>query len=278
MKERVTLTLDSGLLKRIDQNIDGHEIKNRSHAIELLLLKALGDRKPSKALILAGGEDSSLSSAIGELPKCLAPLGERTIIEHAIELFRRFDIKQIIISAGKHLKALKEHLGDGSQLGVTLTYLEEKAPLGTAGPIRQAKHLLTGPFFVSNADDLKEINLLDLFVFHSEHGGLATIALKTVSDPSAYGVANMTGNHIISFMEKPALRNAPSNLVNAGLYIMEPEVVDYIPEGFSVLERDVFPKLARENQLYGYSFSGRWLGVNTIADYELAKKEWASAQ
>lgn len=278
MKERVTLTLDSSLLKRIDQKVDGSRIKNRSHAVELLLLQSLGDNKPTKAIILAGGEDKVLSKAIGDLPKCLAPLGEKTLIEHAIDLFKRFDVKQIIISAGPYLEDIKEVLGEGKALGVSITYLEEKQPLGTAGPIKQAKHLLHNTFFVSNVDDLKELNLLDMFVFHSEHRSIATIALKTVSDPSKYGVANMTGNHIISFVEKPKKENAPSNLVNAGLYVMEPEILDYIPEGFATLENDVFPKLARENRLTGYTFSGRWLGIDTEKDYKRAQKEWSYPQ
>ncbi len=275
MKERVTLTLDSGLLKRIDQKIDGSRIKNRSHAVELLLLKSMGDRRPTKALILAGGEDFSLKKSIGDIPKCLAPLGDKTLIEHAIELFKRYDVKQIVISAGSHIGDIREVLGDGKKQGVTITYIEEKQPLGTAGPIKHAKHLLTNSFFVSNVDDLKELNLLDMFVFHSEHRSIATIALKTVPDPSKYGVANMTGNHIVSFIEKPSKNHAPSNLVNAGLYVMEPEILEYIPDGFATLENDVFPKLARENRLIGYTFSGRWLGIDTEKDYAKAQKEWA---
>lgn len=278
MKERVTLTLDSSLLKRIDQKVDGSQIKNRSHAVELLLLKSLGDKKPTKALILAGGENKALAKAIGDIPKCLAPLGEKTLIEHAINLFKRFDVKQIIISAGSHLETIREVLGDGKPLGVSITYLEEKRALGTAGSIKLAREHLTNTFFVSNVDDLKELNLLDMFVFHSEHRSIATIALKTVPDPSKYGVANMTGNHIVSFVEKPQKNNAPSNLVNAGLYVMEPEILDYIPEGFATLENDVFPKLARENRLTGYAFSGRWLGIDTEEDYKRAQKEWGVPQ
>lgn len=278
MKERVTLTLDSSLLKRIDQKVDGSQIKNRSHAVELLLLKSLGEKKPTKALILAGGENKALAKAIGDIPKCLAPLGEKTLIEHAIDLFKRFDVKQIIISAGSHLENIREVLGDGKPLGVSITYLEEKRALGTAGPIKLAREHLTNTFFVSNVDDLKELNLLDMFVFHSEHRSIATIALKTVPDPSKYGVANMTGNHIISFVEKPQKNNAPSNLVNAGLYVMEPEILEYIPDGFATLENDVFPKLARENRLTGYAFSGRWLGIDTEDDYKRAQKEWGVPQ
>jgi len=276
MKERVTLTLDAGLLKRIDQKVDGHQIKNRSHAVELLLLKAMGKNKPTMAFLLAGGNDDSLSKVIGSVPKCLAPIGDKTLIEHVINLFKRYGINQLIISAGIHLETIKEFLGDGSSIGVSITYLKEETPLGTAGAIKAAKKYLNNIFYVSNVDELKDINLLDFYVFHSDHRGIGTIGLKTVSDPSRYGVANMTGNHIISFVEKPTAENAPSNLVNAGIYVLDPEIIEYIPDGYASLEKDVFPKLAKANLLFGYSFGGKWMDINSVEDYELAQREWVS--
>lgn len=137
-----------------------------------------------------------------------------------------------------------------------------------------AKSYLTSPFFVANADELKEIDLMDIFMFHKEHKGIATVALTTVDDPSNYGVANLTGNNILDFIEKPRKQDAPSNLISAGLYVMEPEILDYIPEGFARLEYDVFPKIARENKLIGYSFSGQWFDIDSVEDYKRANKKW----
>ena len=109
---------------------------------------------------------------------------------------------------------------------------------------------------------------------HKENKALATIALTTVEDPSQYGVANLKGNRIQAFVEKPRREEAPSNLINAGFYILEPEVIDYIPEGFTMIEKDVFPKLAKEGKLFGYPFDGQWFDTGTMERYELALKKW----
>ncbi|MBI2141594.1 NDP-sugar synthase [Candidatus Woesearchaeota archaeon] len=102
-----------------------------------------------------------------------------------------------------------------------------------------------------------------------------TIALTTVDNPSMYGVARMQGGKILEFVEKPKKDEAPSNLINSGLYMMEPEVLDYIKsDGFSMLEKDVFPKLAQEGKLFGYPFSGQWYNTGTLELYEKAIKEW----
>jgi mannose-1-phosphate guanylyltransferase len=273
MRERVTLTLDADLLGKIDQSIDGHTIKNRSHAVELLLFKAMGSEHPKKAIILAGGKSNVLKPVIGSTPHILAPIKNKPVIEHVIELFKKYGVSEVIISLHHSSEKVKKHF-EGKDLGIKLTFIEEKFPLGTAGPLRLAKSHLTSTFFVANADELKNIDLTDMYNFHREHNGLATIALTTIDDPSKYGVANMTGNHILDFVEKPKKQNAPSNLINAGLYVMEPEVIDYIPDGFARFEYDVFPKLARESRLIGYSFSGQWFALDSVEDYKNADKKW----
>ena len=111
-------------------------------------------------------------------------------------------------------------------------------------------------------------------MFHKENKAAATIALYSVQDPSAYGVAKLQGNRILEFVEKPKKEQAPSNLINSGLYILEPEILDYIPDGFAMLEKDVFPRLAHEGKLYGYPFSGQWHNTGTLELYEKAIKEW----
>lgn len=274
MKQRVTLTIDEDLLKQIDSNIDGHNIKNRSHAVELLLVRALGSRKPTTALILAGGRDDSLREVIGDIPKCLAVIRGKSLLEHTVLLFKRFGINDIMISIRADSHEIKSAIGDGERFGLNIIYIEEEYPLGTAGPLKMAREFINTTFFMSNADELKDIDLTDMYTFHSEHKGLVTIALKTVSDPSRYGVANMTGRQIVSFIEKPNRDNAPSNLVNAGIYIIEPEVIDLIPEGFATLENDLFPKLAAQQKLYGYAFSGKWIGISSVEDYKRAQEIW----
>ena len=275
MKERVTLTLDASLLGDVDRKVDGHKIKNRSHAIELLLMQALGNADvPKVAIILAGGVGTRLQPITFEIPKPLVLVHDRTLLEHQFDLFKKHGIKNIIISIGYKGDKIKHAIGDGRRFGVNVSYVEEAKPLGTAGPLKLAKQLITGTFVTENSDELKDIDLRDMYLFHKENKALVTIALTTVDNPSAYGVAKMQGGKILEFVEKPKREDAPSNLINSGLYMMEPEVLDYIGDGFSMLEKDVFPKLAQEGKLFGYPFSGQWYNTGTLELYEKAIKEW----
>ncbi len=113
-----------------------------------------------------------------------------------------------------------------------------------------------------------------MFAYHKANKGCATIALTTRKDPSMYGVAVMNGNKVISFVEKPPKDNAPSNLINAGLYILDPVVIDYIPEGYARIETDVFPKLASEEELCGYPFGGQWFDARTPEKHKIAEDKW----
>lgn len=274
MKKRLTITLDKVLIKDIDSRIDGYRIKNRSHAIELLLIQALGDHVPKTALILAGGSGTRMRPITYEIPKALMPVQGKTLTEHLIDLFRKNGTKEIILSVGYLKEKIKSYFGDGSRFGVSISYIEEDEPLGTAGPIKKAKNRFTETFIVSNGDELKNIDIREMYRYHKDSGAIVTVALTTVQDPSHYGVARLDGNRITEFVEKPKKEEAPSNLINAGFYIMEPEVLRYIPEGPSMLEKDVFPKLAKEGKLYGYSFSGQWYDTGNFERYERALKEW----
>jgi len=274
MKERVTLTLDANLLREIDRRIDGYRIKNRSHAVELTLMQSLGSSVPKTVLILAGGIGTRLQPITYEVPKPLLTVHDKTLLEHLFDLFKKYGIKNIILSIGYKGDKIKAAIGNGRKFGVNVSYVEEAKPLGTAGPLKLAKPFLNDTFIVSNADELKDLDLMDMYLFHKENKATATIALASVQDPSAYGVAKLQGNRILDFIEKPKKGEAPSNLINSGIYIFEPELIDYIPEGFAMLEKDVFPKLAKEGKLYGYPFSGQWYNTGTLDLYDKAIKEW----
>jgi UTP-glucose-1-phosphate uridylyltransferase len=151
---------------------------------------------------------------------------------------------------------------------------EEDEPLGTAGPLKLAKQLLKETFIVTNGDELKNINIPRMTRLHKRKDALATIALTTVTDPTHYGVARLSGTRILEFVEKTKQDEAPSNLINAGFYILEPEIIEMIPDGFAMLEKDVFPKLAKEGSLRGFPFAGQWFDIGTLESYELAKKKW----
>ena len=274
MKERITITLDDRLLAQIDKRIDGADIKNRSQEIELLLSDALGLNIPSKAVILVGGKGTRLRPLTDKMPKGLIPVQGKPITEHLFDLLKKHGIRDVILSTGHLRDRFRERFGDGSKIGVNISYVEEAEPLGTAGPLRLARSLLKESFIVSNGDELKDINIPRMFRLHRRKDALATIALTSVQDPSAYGVARLDGSRIVEFVEKPKRENAPSNLINAGFYILEPEVLDMIHPGFSMLEKDVFPKLAKEGRLRGFPFAGQWFDVGTHERLALAEKKW----
>ena len=264
MKERVTLTIEKELLERIDQKVDGAKIKNRSHAVEFFLIKALSSNRPRKAVILAGGDNDSLFMKVAGKP----------LVQWNVELLKRHGVKEIMMCISKGNKEIIDTFGDGSKFGLKIRYNEEEFPLGTAGSLKAVFGFMTETVIVCNADELKDIDLDDMYEFHTDGHKICTIALTTVNDPTKFGVALLNGNKIVAFIEKPLQEKAPSKLVNAGLYIVEPDVLKYIPDGFSKIEQDVFPKLASEYRLVGYIFSGQWFSTKTPESLAKAKGEW----
>ena len=270
MKERVTLTLDSEILTQIDQMVDGFMIKNRSHAVELQLFKAMQSDIPKQAIILAAGKEKRLKSR-PEVPFAMLPIHDKPAIEHQIEQFKSYNVKDIMIAVCYDKDKIKGHLGNGSKLGVRIRYIEEDEPSGTATILKKARPYILGSFFVTNSDEIKSINLTDMYLTHKENNALATIALTVVEDPGAYGVVKMDGIRVKEFLEKP--KGEGTNLINAGLYLVEPDVIDMVPEGNSMLY-DIFPKLAEQNKLIGYPFSGQWFDISSDQSYRVAQKEW----
>ncbi len=274
MKERITVTLEQDVIARLDRTIDGVNIKNRSHAMESLLLYAMGRHYPKKAIILAGGKGTRLRPLTLKTPKALLPIAGKTITEHLFDLFKKYGIRDIIMCVGYMKEKIKDYFGDGSKFDIHITYVEEDEPMGTAGPIKLSKNLLDDTFIVSNGDELKDIDIAKMHRLHVKKSALVTDALTTVADPSAYGVAKLSGSKILEFVEKPKPGKEPSNLINAGFYICEPSIIKYIPDGFAMLETDVFPKLAAEGKLRGFPFSGQWFDTGNMERYEKAKKCW----
>lgn len=270
----MTLTIEQNILESVDKKVDGFKIKNRSHAVELLLMKAMDQSRPKIAFILAGGKGTRLRPITNEIPKPMVPLHDKPILQHALDLFKKYGITEIIMSIGYKGDKIKEYFGNGTRFGVNITYVEETEPLGTAGPLNLARQYLTDTFVMCNADELKNIDLSEMYLFHKENAAMATIALTTVADPLVYGVAKLTGSKILEFIEKPEAGKAPSNLINAGLYIVEPAVLDIIPKGASSIERDVFPTIASGGKLFGFPFSGQWFDTGTLERYEEAMKNW----
>jgi NDP-sugar pyrophosphorylase family protein len=226
-----------------------------------------------KALILAGGYATRLRPLSYALPKLLFPVAGRPVLEQTIEHLSSFGVDEVILAVNYLADQLREYFGDEYR-GVRVRYSLEPKPLGTGGPIAFARRFYSKDetLLVMNGDVLSEIDLNAMKRLHESSNALATIALHEVDDPSRFGVVRL-GEHsrIREFVEKPKLIEAPSRLINAGVYLMQPQVIDRIPEGRKVvIEREVFPALADEGGLFGYIHSGTWFDIGSISDFRNA--------
>jgi mannose-1-phosphate guanylyltransferase len=222
-----------------------------------------------QALILAGGEGTRLRPLTSTIPKPVVPLVGRPFIAYMLQWLRRHGIEDVILGCGFMADAVREVLGDGSALGIRLRYLEEPRPLGTGGALKFAEELLEQRFFMLNGDVLTDMDLTAQLEQHERTGARATLALYPVEDPSAYGLVRChEDGSVQEFLEKPGLDEIDTNLINAGAYILERDVLDGMPPaGTNVsIERELFPTLVGRG-LFGYEASGYWMDIGTPARY-----------
>lgn len=228
-----------------------------------------------KAVILAGGFGTRLRPLSCTRPKLLFPILNQPLLDWTLKDLAKSGIEEVILAVNYMADAFVNRYGQ-SKYGMKLDYSGEEKPLGTGGAIKKAEVFInyTEPFFASNGDVFANINYKELARKHEENGALATIALHPVDDPSRYGTVELTeSNKITRFVEKAARGREPSNLVNAGIYVLDPKIFSYIPSGRPVsIEREVFPKLAEEGRLYGYAFNGIWLDIGERLDYLKANR------
>lgn len=276
-RHRVTITIRGDLLNSLDRLVDHQKIRNRSHAVEYLLNRSLG-HETRQAVILASGTGVNMRPFTYEVPKPLIPVHGRPILEHTIELLRNHEIRDIVITVS-HLKDhIIKYFGDGSHFGVRITYVTESKPSGTGGALHAAAPYLTSsPFLVFYGDILIDLDLTDFLQAHqSNSAALATIALTSAADPSEYGSVRLRGTRVAQFAEKPQATAATSRLVFAGVMACNKELFTRIPKNTRnlSLERGVFPKLIKEQRLYGYPFEGQWFDVSTPETYEHVLRSW----
>jgi mannose-1-phosphate guanylyltransferase len=222
-----------------------------------------------QALILAGGEGTRLRPLTSTIPKPVVPLVGRPFIAYMLQWLRGHGVDDVILGCGFMADGVRQVLGDGSQLGIRLRYLEEPRPLGTGGALKFAEELLDERFFMLNGDVLTDIDLTAQLRQHARTGARATLALYPVEDPSAYGLVRLGADDAVSdFIEKPGLEELDTNLINAGAYILERDVLAGMPPaGANVsIEREVFPKLVGRG-LFGYEAAGYWLDIGTPDRY-----------
>lgn len=232
-----------------------------------------------QAVILAGGQGTRLRPLTSTCPKPLLPVANVPIIRRIIDKMPA-DVDEVLIAVNYRLDRLSEYFRE-HDVGRTVRLVEETEPLGTAGAIKNVASHVDGPFFVFNGDILDSLDLDAFRAFHEKKGGIGSLALWKVNDPRHFGVMEMKGDRILRFVEKPATREeAPSNLANAGTYLLEPEVLDAIPAGKVVsIERETFPTLLAEGRkLHGLSFEGFWVDCGRPETYLRANEAVARAE
>jgi mannose-1-phosphate guanylyltransferase/phosphomannomutase len=266
-KSRLTITLPPDLVEQLDRMIDHQTVRNRSHAIELLIRQGLMP-EVTTAIVLAGGEHEGIGSP------ALAPVGGQALILLTLRHLVGFGIRNVLLLAGRNEPEIREVLGSGHGLGVTIQYLEEERPLGTAGALKSAEpHLPDSPVLVVHGDVLTDIDVSELIAFHLSEGCLATMAVKPRNAEKDCGQVMLQGNRITDFYDNGNEQGI--SIVNTGLYVLQPEVFGMIEAGKeSRLETDVFPILARMGELSAFFFQGIWYDIRTKENYQRAKARW----
>lgn len=276
-RERVTITIRQDLLRALDNTIDHQRVRNRSHALEVVLARAL-DTETKQAVILASGEGVKMRPFTYEVPKPLIPVNDKPLLEYGITLLRNHGIKNIFITVSHLARKIEDHLQNGSQYGVNITYVHETKPTGTGGALRATRKYLGGaPFIVLYSDVLLDLDLNEFLQAHQNiKAAIGTLALTSVADPSAYGAVKLRGSRIVEFSEKPVISGDVSRLVFAGCAAFNFSVFNFFTKkrGYLSLEQDIFPQLIDQGRLYGYPFEGRWFDVSTPEIYEQVIKHW----
>ncbi len=224
-----------------------------------------------KAVVLVGGEGTRLRPLTYTTPKQLLPMVEVPLLERVLHHLAGAGVDEAILSLGYRPDAFVAAYPDGQAAGISLSYAVEPEPLDTAGAIRFAALYgkVDDTFVAVNGDVLTDVDVTSLLACHRRHDAMATLHLTAVDDPSRFGVVSTDARgRVLEFVEKPAPGQAPSNLINAGTYILEPAVLDRIPGGRPVsIEREVFPALAAEGHVYGVASQAYWLDAGTPEAY-----------
>lgn len=252
-------------------------------------------KKIKKAIILAGGKGTRLYPVTLETPKPLLTVNKRPIINYLIDMFKKHGVEEIAITVRKSdfddfswwLRRWQNDLG-----GVWVNLMMEEEPMGTIGYWAHHLHTWTGnePFFLTNGDELKDIDLSAMAEHHHKSGAKATIAAVEVPNPSEYGVIVFSaeggsasggdGSFIERFLEKP--KDPPGNFISSGLYLLDPEIhKNLLPavesgEKFLMIEKDLFPKLAESKELCAFKSDGKWFDCGNLERWEKAIKEWGN--
>ena len=221
-----------------------------------------------QAVILVGGEGTRLRPLTSTVPKPVVPLVDRPFISFMLEWLRAHGIDDVIMSCGFLATSVRNVLGDGTALGIRLRFVEEPDARGTAGALKFAESLLDERFLLLNGDILTDIDLTAQIAQHEATGAKATLALVPVVDPTAYGLVHLKEDRsVLDFLEKPSPDAIDTNMISAGAYVLEREILELVPPDRSVsIEREVWPLLVGKG-LYGFPSQSYWLDIGSPERY-----------
>jgi len=222
-----------------------------------------------KAIILAGGLGTRLKPFTEVIPKPLLPVGEKAVLEIQMEHLREHGFDEVILATNYKSRYIENFFGDGSQYGVKLTISKEDKPLGTVGPISLLKKVLDEPFLVMNGDILTRLNFAKMYEFALEKTAKLTIGLKKVYTPFRFGNIESDGDYVTRIEEKPDIETN----VLAGVYIMTPDIFQYIPDDESYgMDQLIQKMLADGEPIANYQINEYWLDIGVIDDYKDAQE------
>ncbi|MGD6803969.1 sugar phosphate nucleotidyltransferase [Rossellomorea vietnamensis] len=234
-----------------------------------------------KGVILAGGRGTRLKPYTLSIPKPMVTIMNKPILEYNIDLLKDNGISSIMVTTCYKAEKILEYFGDGSKLGVSITYLQEELPLGTAGGVFGSSDFLDEAFVVISGDAFTSLSLQDAIQFHQQNDSLLTIVGKELDSPQGYGICKTDSKgRLIEFIEKPRLGQIDSNLVNTGIYIVQPELLrKYRFEGRTDFSRDVFPlMLAEQEDIFVFRTKDYWRDIGSPEEYKLAREEFLTGQ
>jgi len=223
-----------------------------------------------QAVILVGGQGTRLRPLTLTVPKPMLPLMNLPFLEFQINLCKRHGIEEIIMSTAYLPEVFQGHFGDGSGLGVKLVYVTEEEPLDTCGAVKNVEEHIKGRFLVFNGDVLTDLDLTSLIALHQDKKAKATLYLTHVEDPTAYGLVPLDENgRIMEFLEKPSPDQVTTDLINAGTYVLEPELLDRVPAGERYsFERQLFPGMLEDGiAMFGFPSDAYWMDIGAPSKY-----------
>jgi mannose-1-phosphate guanylyltransferase len=228
-----------------------------------------------KAMVLAAGKGTRLFPLTGEIPKPMAPVVNKPIIQHIFELLAKTSVNEVHVNVHYLADVILKLYGKEAWVnGMKINFHREEELMGTAGGVKRLAGRFDDTFIVIMGDALTDVDVREVVDFHRARGALATMALARVADTSQYGVVELNPEKdILSFQEKPGPEEAVSDLANTGIYILEPEVLEYIPKNTLFdFAKDVFPRLLEAGEKFvGYEGSFYWSDIGTLEAYRVAQ-------